>query len=231
MNALSPAMSSTNDVPNVVWQQVRKIGPLGLIILLHIAFFYALQSGLIRHVASTIPKEVIATFITPERAPEAAPPKAPPALPKEVHIVKKSVSPPPPIPITQAPAPTAISAPPTPPQPAEPSPPAATAPAPAPASPPGPPLPKQITSGIEYIEAPNAKYPPASRRMGEEGVVQFRVLVNTNGKAEKVDIIRVPAHHDWTTKRAALSCAPCSNLISRTARQSWYRPPASSISN
>src|SRR5450830_798831 len=191
MNALSPTMSSSSpNAVSAVWRQVRKIGPLGLIILLHLAFFYALQSGLIHQVANAIPKEVIATFVTPERAPEPAPPKAPPAPPKVVQVVKKSVTPPPPIPVTQAPAPTAISAPPTPPQPAEPSPPAASAPAQAPASPPGPPPPKQITSGIEYIEPPRVNYPAASKRMGEEGVVQFRVLVNIAGRAEKVDIIK-----------------------------------------
>src|SRR5450830_1814466 len=184
MNALSPTMSSSS---SAAWRQVRKIGPLGFIILLHIAFFYALQSGLIHQVANAIPKEVIATFVTPERAPEPAPPKAPPAPPKVVQVVRKSVTPPPPIPVTQAPAPTAISAPPAPPQPAEPSPPAAAA---APVSPPGPPPPKQITSGIEYITQPQPVYPAASKRMGEEGVVQFRVLVNTAGKAEKVDIIK-----------------------------------------
>jgi protein TonB len=184
-------MSSSSSNPvGLAWRQVKKIGPLGFIILLHVAFFYALQSGLIHQVASAIPKEVIATFITPERAPEPAPPKAPPAPPKVVPVVRKSVTPPPPIPVTQAPAPTAISAPPTPPQPAEPSPPAAAAPAQAPASPPGPPPVKQITSGIEYIEPPRVSYPAASKRMGEEGVVQFRVLVNTGGKAEKVDIVK-----------------------------------------
>lgn len=182
--------SSTSNPVTSIWRQVRKIGPLGFIILLHIAFFYALQSGLIHQVANAIPKEVIATFITPERAPEPAPPKAPPAPPKVVQVVKKSVTPPPPIPVTHAPAPTAISAPPTPPQPAEPSPPAAAAPAPAPASPPGPPPPKQITSGIEYITAPQPVYPAASKRMGEEGVVQFRVLVNTSGRATEVTIIK-----------------------------------------
>jgi len=165
-----------------IWQQARKIGPLGFIILLHIAFFYALQSGLIHQFTSALPKEVFATFITPEKAPEPAPPKV-------VPVVKKSVTPPPPIPVTAAPAPTAISAPPSPPQPAEPSPPAA-APAAAPAAPPGPVLPKQITSGIEYIEAPRVTYPAVSKRMGEEGVVQFKVLVNTKGRAEQVDIIK-----------------------------------------
>ena len=176
--------------PLQLWQYARKIGPLGLIIGLHMAFFYALQSGLIHQVAQALPKEVIATFITPERAPEPTPPKATPAPPKVVQVVKKSIAPPPPIPVTQAPAPTAISAPPAPAQPAEPSHSAPAPSAPAAAAPPGPVHPKQITSGIEYIEAPRVTFPAASRRMGEEGTVQFKVLVNTSGKAEHVDIIK-----------------------------------------
>ncbi|MCA1325239.1 energy transducer TonB [Herbaspirillum sp. alder98] len=189
MNAISsPVMS--NGSPSALMRQVRKIGPLGLIILLHAAFFYALQSGLIHQVASAIPKEVIATFIVPEKAPEPAPPKAEPTPPKVVKTVKKVVQPPKPIPVTEAPAPTAITAPPQPPAPAEPAPQVAAAPTPAPASPPGPVLPKQITSGIEYIEPPRSTYPAVSRRMGEEGVVNFKVTVNTSGRAEKVEITK-----------------------------------------
>lgn len=180
-------MSSSS--PSALARQARKIAPLGFIILLHVAFFWALQSGLVHQVASAIPKEVIATFIVPEKAPTPAPPKAEPTPPKVVQTVKKNIAPPP-IPVTQAPAPTAITAPPQPPQPAEPSPPVAAAPAPAPAAPPGPVLPKQITSGIEYIEPPRVNYPATSKRMGEEGVVQFKVTVNTSGRAEKVDIIK-----------------------------------------
>ncbi len=176
--------------PSALMRQARKIGPLGLIILLHLAFFWALQSGLIHQVASAVPKEVIATFIVPEKAPEPAPPKAQPTPPKEVKIVKKAVTPPKPIPVTETPAPTAITAPPQPPQPAAPAPQVAAEPTPAPAAPPGPVLPKQITSGIEYIEKPNPTYPSVSRRMGEEGVVEFRVTVNTSGRAEKVDILK-----------------------------------------
>jgi len=181
----------SNGSPSALMRQARKIGPLGLIIVLHAAFFYALQSGLIHQVASTIPKEVIATFIVPEKAPEPAPPKAQPAPPKVVKTVKKVVQQPKPIPVTEAPAPpTAITAPPQPPAPAEPAPPVAAAPTPAPAAPPGPVLPKQITSGIEYIEPPRSNYPAVSRRMGEEGVVNFKVTVNTNGRAEKVEITK-----------------------------------------
>lgn len=159
-----------------VQRAIRKTGSLGLIILLHLALFHILQNGLAHQVVNATPKETIVTFITPEHTPATAPqPKTPS---KTVQIIKKSFTPAP-----RTPTPTS-TAPAEPPQPAEPSPPAAPA-----ASPQGPPQPKQITSGIVYIEAPRPTYPPASRRMGEEGVVQFRVLVNTTGKAEKVDII------------------------------------------
>ncbi|WP_443113061.1 energy transducer TonB [Herbaspirillum seropedicae] len=189
MNATSPLLMSMSP-PSALMRQARKIGPLGLIILLHIAFFWALQSGLVKQTVNAVPKEVIATFIVPEKAPEPAPPKAQPAPPKEVKIVKKAVTPPKPIPVTETPAPTAITAPPQPPQPAAPAPQVAAEPTPAPAAPPGPVLPKQITSGIEYIERPNPTYPSVSRRMGEEGVVEFRVTVNTSGRAEKVEITK-----------------------------------------
>jgi len=172
-----------------VRQRIKRIGPLGLVILLHLAFFYVLQSGLIHQVVSSLPKEVIVSFITPERAPIPVPTKAPAAPPKVVHVVKKTVVPTPPLPVTQAPAPTAIAAPPAPPQPAEPAPPAA-APKAAPASPPTPAQPKQVSTGIEYIREPQPNYPLVSKRRGEEGNVKFRVLVNTEGQPERVEILK-----------------------------------------
>ncbi|MFZ1180016.1 MAG: TonB family protein [Herbaspirillum sp.] len=165
---------------DAVQRAIRKTGLLGLIILLHIACFLVLRNGLVAHQPVNVtPKEVIVSLITPEHTPEPTPSQAPP---KAVQAGRKSVTPAP-MPVTRTPAPAAIN---TPSAPAEkPSLPAA----PAAASPPGPPQPKQITSGIEYIEAPRPAYPVASKRMGEEGVVRFRVLVSTAGKAEKVDII------------------------------------------
>ena len=46
---------------------------------------------------------------------------------------------------------------------------------------------KQI-SAVEYLRSPQADYPPLARRMGEQGKVIMRVLVNEKGQAEKVDI-------------------------------------------
>lgn len=179
---------STNSLASLLWRQVRRIGPLGTIILLHLAFFYALQSGLIREAAQAMPKEIIATFITPERPepPQPQPqPKAP--VPKTVPVVKKAVTPPP-RPVIETPSPQAITTPPAPPAPAEPAAPAAAA-APAPvAAPPAPAQPRTIATGIEYLQAPQPVYPPIARRMGEEGKAVLRVLVNEKGRPERVEL-------------------------------------------
>lgn len=183
-------MRSTYYQLPLLLKQSRKVGLLGLIVLLHLAFLYALKGGLTHQVSIVAPKDVLVSLITPERAPEPTPAKAAPIPQKIVPSVKKAVSPLP-VPLTEAPAPTTVNVPASPPQHAEPAATAISAPTPTvptPAS--GPVLPKQITSGIEYIEAPSVSYPSASRRLGEQGSVQFRVLVNTSGKAEKVDIIK-----------------------------------------
>lgn len=77
-------------------------------------------------------------------------------------------------PATAEPAPTVISAPVT------------AAPAIAKAEATGP----KMISAVEYIQAPQADYPPMARRMGEEGRVVMQVLVNDKGRAEKVEILK-----------------------------------------
>jgi protein TonB len=184
MNAISIPSAQMPLSPMNVWKQVKRIGPLGLIILLHVAFFYALQSGMLKKATTLVPKEVFATFITPERAPQPEQPKEQPKpKPKTVPIVKKTVTPPLPVPVVNTPSPTAVTAPPAPPQPAVP--PAAVAPDPSPAA---PATPKTISSGVEYIQKPQPEIPAASKRMGETGTVMLRVLVDEKGRPESVDI-------------------------------------------
>ena len=181
---------ASSGMATALWRQVRRIGPLGAIILLHVGFFFVLQSGLLRHAAEALPKEVMVTFITPERTPEPPKPQPRPPepnpVPKTVPVVKKSVTPPPPVPVVNpTPSQNAITAPPAPPSPpAEPVAPAVTAPP----APPAPAMPKTVTSGIEYVQAPQPEYPPASRRMGEEGKAVLRVLVNEKGRPERVEV-------------------------------------------
>jgi protein TonB len=186
---MSASMSSAAiSYPALAWKKVKRIGPLGTILLLHVAFFWALESGLIHQATQAIPKEIFASFITPEKAPEPAPPKPQPAPPKTVAVVKKSITPPRPTPVVNnTPSETAISVPVAPPQPPQrEEAPAAPAPAPAPVA--APAQPRTITSGVEYIQPPDVKYPAISKRMGEEGKTIIRVLINDKGRAERVEV-------------------------------------------
>jgi periplasmic protein TonB len=188
-DGMSATMSSVAiGYPALAWKKVKRVGPLGTILLLHVAFFWALESGLIHQAAQAIPKEIFASFITPEKAPEPTPPKPQPAPPKTVAVVKKSITPPRPTPvINNTPSETAISVPipaPQPPQHEE----APATPAPTPAPVAAPAQPRTITSGVEYIQPPDVKYPAISKRMGEEGKSIIRVLINEKGRAERVEV-------------------------------------------
>jgi protein TonB len=181
MSATLP--SPTRGFSQVVLRPIKRMGPLGAIVLAHVVFFYSLQSGLLRQASQAVlPKEVFATFIAPDRVLES--PKPQPAAPKTVPIVKKAVTPPTQIPaVNTTPSPQAIVAAPAAPS----SEPIATAVA-APPAPAAPAQPGTIVSGIEYIQAPQPAYPSISKRMGEEGKVILRILVNERGRAERVEV-------------------------------------------
>jgi len=62
----------------------------------------------------------------------------------------------------------------------------------APAAPPPPPAtgaPKQVTN-VAYLQPPQPRYPPESRRSGERGVVILRVLIDELGHAARIEIER-----------------------------------------
>jgi protein TonB len=171
---------------NRAWEQLRKIGPFSAIVLLHVGFFYALQSGLLHKAVDALPREVIVSFITPEPVAQPEPPKAQPVPPKTVPVVKHHVTPPTPVPVTK---------------PATEEPPIAVAQAiaqapvtqpvavqAAPIQPPAPAMPKTISTGVEYLQAPRPEYPSFSRRMSEQGKVTLRVLVNEQGHPERVEV-------------------------------------------
>ncbi len=198
-NAVS-ASSKTMNFPDQARHVLRGIGPLGLVILLHIGFFYALYSGLLQAPAPVPTKEIVATLITPA-IPQPARPVLPPT-PVPVQPAPKPVKPaPPPKP---KPSPKAISSPKAPPEmapapiepaivaapsaPASPAAPALPAEPVPPATPTAPAQPKSVSSGVEYLQAPAPEYPPLSRRMGEEGTVMLRVLVNERGRPDRVEI-------------------------------------------
>ncbi len=166
--------------------QLRRYLPLLIVIALHVGLFYALRSGLVHQVAQTMPREIVATFVTLDPPPQ---PKPQPAPPKTVPVVKKPVTQPKPRPvISDKPAPKAITedVPPPAPQQESKEPPSDVAPT-APPAPAAPATPKTI-SGVSYINPPRPVYPALDARMGNEGTVTLRVLINEKGKAERVEI-------------------------------------------
>ena len=162
-----------------------KFVPLTLILVLHVAAFYAIQSGLLsRVVSAAMPTITTVSIIAPP-----APPKPPtPSVPKTVELsapMPRAVIPPLPM-IAVAPTEPTI----TPPQPsrAEAAPPATSAPAAPSTSAPSPPAPStpRTVSSVEYIKAPQLVYPNLSRRLGESGTVVLRILINEKGLPEQI---------------------------------------------
>lgn len=120
----------------------------------------------------------------PERPVEIAP------RPKPEPVTKPQPKPPEPQPIVGAPAdappPLDAPGPPVPPQPE--AAPVAAAPVPAPAA---------LTPAAfnaDYLENPPPAYPALSRRLGEQGRVILRVLVNAAGSADEVQIRSSSGH-------------------------------------
>lgn len=162
-----------------------RCGPIAAVVAVHALLFYLISSGLLARVAdAALPEVVDVSFVAPEPEPPAP---AAPAVPKTVTLAQL---PPPvavPVPVIEvARAPDALTLPPAAAAPVaapagQPRIAAASAPAPAPQS-----GPKTISSGVEYIQPPQPVYPSQSRRMGEQGKVVLRVLVNEKGRPDQV---------------------------------------------
>jgi len=176
---------------------LRRPWPILVVVTLHVAFFYALQAGLLRKFAEApAMREVIATLIAPDvPKPPPLPRIEPPKPVSAARAVVKPVPPPAPYvaPMITSPAETAITLPPPPPPPPEPvkfEPAAVVAPpAPAPApvvSEPAPVVPPRFDAA--YLNNPPPAYPSAARRMGDEGKVILRVHVDQQGRAQDVQV-------------------------------------------
>ncbi|MFZ6819543.1 TonB family protein [Undibacterium sp. Ji22W] len=164
-------------------QLPRQFATGSVIALLHIVIFGLIILSPIKHFQSA-PKETVVMMV-------------PSMLPKPVEPVSKEVKATSPLniaspatpqlaiqhttqdAITSAPATAEVTLPTM-------SAPAAATPAIVKVEPAGP----KVISAVEYIQAPQADYPPMARRMGEEGRVVMQVLVNDKGRAEKVEILK-----------------------------------------
>jgi protein TonB len=157
-----------------------KFGPLAMVLALHVLFFYGVYSGLLnRAVKAALPDAVYVTFVAP---PPAAPKQvAPPSAKLAPPVLPPMVTPPPQVQIALS-EPTITTAPPVP-APAEKA--AAPSAVASTAAPAVAPVPKTV-SDVAYIQPPQPVYPAQSKRMGEQGKVVLRVLVNEKGLADQV---------------------------------------------
>lgn len=156
----------------------------GMIVIGHVALFALIALNPVQYLRPAA-KETVVMMV-----PTAMPKQEMRAVKVNKVIKPTSVLPPPIIQhlVVQTDSPNAITVAPSVPElPVQASPaPIQSTPTIAKAEPVGP----KLVSAVEYIQAPQADYPPMARRMGEEGRVLLQVLVNDKGRAEKVEILK-----------------------------------------
>lgn len=179
---------------------VQRRLPLVLAVLgFHVLGIWALQSGLVHQAAEhVIPVHVLAELM--EEAPVAPSGPQPPKRVTEPPAAPKPASPPvpqPPIPATRPDTPAVVMAaslPPAQPPSAVPSPASASdaAPvmstAPVTAQTPAPARAELPSSSPRYLHNPRPAYPQQSRRLGEQGDVVIRALIDTHGRVTQAEI-------------------------------------------
>lgn len=158
---------------------------IGVTILLHAAAIAVLLQ--FQPVRSALKEAVpiMVSLITPPPPMVEKPKELPRPLPVKPHMQRVEPAPAPPTllaAVTEAPPTPAAPAP----QPvAPPAPPAPVAVAPA-SAPPAPMAPPSFNAA--YLNNPPPAYPPQSRRLGHQGKVILRVLVNAAGTPDKVEL-------------------------------------------
>lgn len=205
---MTPPSSTTRMTGSTYLQNRARRKPwgLGVVVLLHLLVFWAIQVGLTRDITRQLPQVVQAVLL------QETPPPPPPPPPK----VDPPPAPLPPPPKPQPPPPVA-PAPPPPVAPPSAAPPAqvptvevavvpsvvptqaitavtksAPQPAPAVAAAPAAPAraapPTRTPASVSAAQCDKPDYPSASRRMEEEGTVSLRFLVGVDGKVIQSEI-------------------------------------------
>jgi protein TonB len=151
---------------------------LGLVVVLHLLLFWAINSGLARAFVKKIKGPVEAVLL--EDTKPDIPPPPPPPPPKNLPPPPPAYVPPVEVPVVNAaPAANAIAAVSGTPQP--PAPPAPTAPA-------VKSEPVRTGAVVNSANCEKPEYPSASRRMEEEGTVSLRFLIGPDGKVIQSEI-------------------------------------------
>jgi protein TonB len=148
---------------------------LGLVVVLHLLLFWAINSGLARAFVKKIKGPVEAVLL--EDTKPDIPPPPPPPPPKNLPPPPPAYVPPVEVPVVNtAPAANAIAAVSATPQP------------PAPAAPAMKSEPVRTGAVVNSANCEKPEYPSASRRMEEEGTVSLRFLIGPDGKVIQSEI-------------------------------------------
>lgn len=162
-------------------QDRRTFVVVGNVLLFHVVLLWGLQSGLLkRAVELVVPVQMLGEFIEPP-APTPAPPASPVLVKQPVAQPKTPSVPtlPQPLAVQQDTAPAqSWVMPVAPPAPLEAITAAAAEATPAPPAAPSVELP---FSDADYLQNSKPAYPPASKRLGEQGVVIHSVLIGADG--------------------------------------------------
>ncbi len=154
--------------------RVSRRGGVWLVIgAVHVALIYVVTSwSPTRVTLDATPIE--ASIVEAHALPSEAPPPPPPQLEQPtLPVIEQPL-----IAINEEPPPNAITV-----AVAEQPPPPVAAPAAL-----------HVVTDVAYIEPPQPRYPPESRRSGEEGLVILRVLINEIGHVARVDVERSSGH-------------------------------------
>ena len=179
--------------------RIEKLVGLVLVVAIHVALLYVAMSYKLippPQEALTLMVNLIKPPPPPKEEPPPEPPKPPPQ--QEVKLIKKQkpieLPKPAPVLVAEAPvvAPTEPVAPPSPPEPIQETPP------PEPvveAPPPKPAAPVQITGDmLQCSQKSEPNYPPASRRVGEQGSVKLRLELDETGHITSAKVIESSGH-------------------------------------
>nr|WP_246316303.1 energy transducer TonB [Tepidicella baoligensis] len=184
------------------------------VVAAHAGALWALQAGLQNRPPQevVIPAQIVAEWVTaatpahpaPPPAPTSAPPvAAPPPRPSPAALAPRPMSAPvsqaassaeplPTLPVAKTEPPAADASPATslatPPAHSDSTVPSALSLASAPPGPPAPPRIELPSAAARYLDNPPPRYPPLSRRLGEQGQVVLRVRIEVDGTASQAEI-------------------------------------------
>lgn len=186
---------------------------IGVVVLLHVAIFWAINSGLARAFVKKIKPPVEAVLLE-ETKPDLPPPPPPPP-PKNLPPPPPSYVPTADVPVAAAPAVNAIAAVSATPQPV------------APLVAMGPPAPKsepvRTAAVVLASQCEKPVYPSASLRLEEEGTVSLRLLVGTDGRVVQAEIEKSSGFKrlDEAAKAGLSRCQFKPASVDGKAEQAW----------